>query len=250
LEGLVGRRAEGEEIEQLLSRALVEDGFRRRSAGLPAKTQLLLLVAAADPTGEAALLWRATTHLGIAREAVAPAEQAGLVEMGARVRFRHPLVRSAVYRAAAPPDRRRAHGALAVSTDSHDPDRRAWHRAQSVLGADEDAAAELTRSTDRARARGGLAAAAAFLATRGGAQPGPFRPCSPSTGSRPRQARRRGVRGSPRAADGGGGRAAGCHATPRVELLRARTAFRLTRGTEVPGMLLAAANTLAALDAA
>jgi hypothetical protein len=84
LEGLVGRRAEGEEIEQLLSRALVEDGFRRRSAGLPAKTQLLLLVAAADPTGEAALLWRATTHLGIAREAVAPAEQAGLVEIGAR----------------------------------------------------------------------------------------------------------------------------------------------------------------------
>ena len=97
----------------------VEDGFRRRSAGLPDETQLLLLVAAADPTGEAALLWRAAAHLGIPPEAAAPAEQAGLLEIDTRVRFRHPLVRSAVYQAATPPDRRRAHGALAAATDPH-----------------------------------------------------------------------------------------------------------------------------------
>ena len=142
----------------------IEDGFRRRSGSLPAETQLLLLVAAADPTGDVALLWRAAAQLGIARRGAAPAEAAGLLEIDTRVRFRHPLVRSAVYRAATPPDQRRAHGALAAATDPQvDPDRRAWHRAQAVLGTDEEAAAELERSADRARARGGLAAAAAFL---------------------------------------------------------------------------------------
>jgi hypothetical protein len=95
----------------------VEDSFRRRSATLPSETQLLLLVAAAEPTGDAALLWRAADHLGIVREAAAPAESAGLLEIGARVRFPHPLVRSAVYRAATPPDHRRVHGALGAVTD-------------------------------------------------------------------------------------------------------------------------------------
>ena len=125
----------------------VEDEFRRRSGSLPPDTQLLLLVAAADPTGDVALLSRATAQLGIARTGAAPAEAAGLLEIDTRVRFRHPLARSAVYRAATPPDQRRAHGALAAATDPQlDPDRRAWHRAQSVLGTDEEAAAELERS--------------------------------------------------------------------------------------------------------
>ncbi len=142
----------------------IEQAFRRRSGGLPAETQLLLVVAAAEPTGEAELLWRAAAELGIAREAAAPAEAADLVRIDTRVRFRHPLVRSAIYRAAPPPDRRRAHRALVEATDPRvDPDRRAWHRAQAVLGVDEDVAAELERSAGRARARGGLAAAAAFL---------------------------------------------------------------------------------------
>src|SRR5690606_33329352 len=95
----------------------VEDTFRRRSATLPDDTQLLLLVAAAEPTGDVGLLWRAAAHLGVDRAAAAPAEAAGLLEVGPRVRFRHPLVRSAVYQAAAPPDRRRAHDALAAVTD-------------------------------------------------------------------------------------------------------------------------------------
>src|SRR5690606_18929051 len=95
----------------------VEESFRRRAAGLPADTQLLLLVAAAEPTGDAALLWRAAAELGIAESAVAPAEAAGLLEIDRRVTFRHPLVRSAVYRDAAPPDQRRAHDALSAATD-------------------------------------------------------------------------------------------------------------------------------------
>ncbi|PRZ03414.1 regulatory LuxR family protein [Isoptericola sp. CG 20/1183] len=142
----------------------VEEGFRQRSRDLPAETQLLLLVAAAEPTGNAATLWRAADELGIPPEAAGPAEEVGLLEVGTRVRFRHPLVRSAVYRTATPPDRRRAHAALAAATDPRsDPDRCAWHRAQAAMGTDEEVAAELERTADRARARGGMAAAASFL---------------------------------------------------------------------------------------
>ena len=144
--------------------ARVEDGFRERSATLPTETQLLLLTAAAEPTGEAELLWRAVDRLGVSPEAAGPAEAAGLVELGVRVRFRHPLVRSAVYRTAAAADRRLVHGALADATHPRlDPERHAWHRAQAVLGTDEAAAEALERSAERARSRGGLAAAGAFL---------------------------------------------------------------------------------------
>src|SRR5690606_34828445 len=162
---LPAQLAGGFELPDVLSvPRRVEDSFRQRSGSLPADTQLLLLVAAADPTGDVALLWRAAAHLGIAREMVAPAETAGLVEIDTRVRFRHPLVRSAVYAAAALPEQRRAHRVLAAVTDPElDPDRRAWHRAQAVLGTDEEAAAELEHTAGRARRRGGLAAAAAFM---------------------------------------------------------------------------------------
>src|SRR6266581_8567721 len=142
----------------------IEESFRQRLEVLPAATQRLMLVAAAEPAGEPALVWRAAERLGIGLEAVAPAADAGLLTIGERVMFRHPLVRSAVYRAASPPDRRAAHQALAGATDPQaDPDRRAWHRAQATPGPDEDVASELERSADRAQARGGLAAAAAFL---------------------------------------------------------------------------------------
>jgi DNA-binding CsgD family transcriptional regulator len=142
----------------------IEDSFRRRLEVLPAATQRLMLIAAAEPAGEPALVWRAAERLGIEAEAVAPAADAGLLAIGERVTFRHPLVRSAVYRAASPPERRVAHQALAGATDPQaDPDRRAWHRAQATLGPDEDVASELERSASRAQARGGLAAAAAFL---------------------------------------------------------------------------------------
>jgi DNA-binding CsgD family transcriptional regulator len=121
-------------------------------------------VAAADPTGDPVLVWRAAGRLGIGGEAAASAAKAGLAEFGGRVRFRHPLARSAVYRSASELDRREAHRVLAEATAAAaDPDRRAWHRAQAAAGPDEDVAAELERSAGRAQARGGLAAAAAFL---------------------------------------------------------------------------------------
>jgi DNA-binding CsgD family transcriptional regulator len=142
----------------------IEESFRRRLEGLPAATRRLMLVAAAEPTGDPALVWRAAERLGIATGALAPAADAGLLAIGERVVFRHPLVRSAVYRAAPAAERRAAHQALAEATDPQaDPDRRAWHRAQATLGPDEEVASELERSAGRAQARGGLAAAAAFL---------------------------------------------------------------------------------------
>ena len=141
----------------------IEESFRERLAALPPSTRLLLLIAAAEPVGDPLLVWRAAAALGIGGDAAAPATAAGLVDLGAQVRFRHPLVRSAVYRAAAPEERQRVHRALADATDAEaDPDRRAWHRAQATAGLDEDVAAELEHSAGRARARGGLAAGAAF----------------------------------------------------------------------------------------
>jgi DNA-binding CsgD family transcriptional regulator len=142
----------------------VEDSFRRRVRALPDQSRRLLLVAAADPTGDPGLVWRAAGLLGIGAEAAAPATEAGLVEFGAWVAFRHPLVRGVVYRWASPLQRQDVHRALAEATDpGADPDRRAWHRAQAAAGPDEDVAGELERSASRAQARGGLAAAAAFL---------------------------------------------------------------------------------------
>src|SRR5262249_1584606 len=143
----------------------LEDLYLQRAGDLPEPTQRLLLLAAAEPIGDATLVWRAAHELGVDKSALAPAEDAELVEVGARVRFRHPLARSAGYRAAPLPAGRAVHRALAGAADpATDPDRRAWHRAHAAVGVDEDVAAELERSADRARARGGAAAAAAFLA--------------------------------------------------------------------------------------
>jgi AAA ATPase domain len=142
----------------------IEDSFQRQLEALPAETRRLLQLAAADPSGDQPLVWRAARRLGISVQAGAPAVEAGLVEFGAQVRFRHPLARSAAYQSASLPGRQEMHAALAEVTDPQaDPDRRAWHRAQAARGPDEEVAAELERSAGRARARGGLAAAAAFL---------------------------------------------------------------------------------------
>jgi hypothetical protein len=142
----------------------IEDSFRRRLEGLPPETRRLLLVAAAEPAGDAVLVWRAAGRLGITGKAAAAAEAEGLLVIGARVAFRHPLVRSAVYQAASSDARRAVHRALAEATDPQaDPDRRAWHAAHAAAGPDEQVAAELERSAGRAHARGGVAAAAAFL---------------------------------------------------------------------------------------
>src|SRR5271170_3932858 len=142
----------------------IEDSFRRQLEGLPEQTRRLLAVAAADPSGDPLLVWRAAGRLGIPVQAGAPAVGAGLVQFGVRVRFRHPLARSAAYRSVPVQQRQQVHAALAEVTDpAADPDRRAWHRAQAAPAPDEDVAAELEQSAGRAQNRGGLAAAAAFL---------------------------------------------------------------------------------------
>src|SRR5215831_12275796 len=142
----------------------IEDSFRRQLDALPEPTRRLLLVVAADPSGDPVLVRRAAGRLGIPARAARPAVEAGLLEFGARMCFRHPLVRSAAYRSASPQGRQEVHLALAEVTDPRiDPDRRAWHRARAAAGPDEEVAAELESSAGRAQARGGLAAAAAFL---------------------------------------------------------------------------------------
>jgi hypothetical protein len=137
----------------------VEETFVQRIQALPRETQRLLLLAAAEPVGDVSLLWRAAARLGLRGDAGRPAEEGALIELGIRVRFRHPLARSAAYRAADFHDRQEVHRALAEATDPDtDPDRRAWHRAQAASGPDEAVADELERSADRAQARGGTAA--------------------------------------------------------------------------------------------
>ena len=144
--------------------ASIEESFTRRLASLPNDARRLLLVAAADPVGDPALVWRAAERLGIPESAADIVEAEDLLVLGPRVVFRHPLVRSAVYRAASRNERREIHRALAEAIDPElDPDRRAWHRAQAASKPDEDVATELEESAARAQARGGFAAAAAFL---------------------------------------------------------------------------------------
>lgn len=144
--------------------AAIEESFVERIQAMPADTRQLLLVAAAEPIGDAALFLRAAGWLGVPVDALAPAEAAGVIELGPRMRFRHPLMRSAAYRAAGLVERRTVHQALAAVTDSQaDPDRRAWHAASAAAGPDDTVAAELEVSAGRAQKRGGIAAAAAFL---------------------------------------------------------------------------------------
>lgn len=151
---IAGRRSAGR----------VEDSFTSRVRSLPDEARQLLLLAAAEPIGDAALFVRAAAHLGVAVPALAPAESAGLIEFGTRIRFHHPLVRSAAYRAASVEDRRAAHHALAEATDAvTDPDRRAWHAANAAAGPSDAVATELEASAGRAQTRGGIAAAATFL---------------------------------------------------------------------------------------
>jgi hypothetical protein len=142
----------------------LQDHYVRRVQALPGPTQRLMLLAAADPTGDATLLWRAAPTLGLGRDAAAAAGAEQLLEILSRVRFRHPLVRSAAYAAGSPQDRRDAHLALAAAMDARiDPERRVWHLAAAATEPDEDVAGELERAAGRAQGRAGLAAAAAFL---------------------------------------------------------------------------------------
>jgi DNA-binding CsgD family transcriptional regulator len=227
--------------------ARVEQSFIRRMRSVPEQTQLFLLLAAAEPVGDPALLLRAAQLVGLGVEAAAPAEAVGLIELGTKVRFHHPLVRSAIYRAAALADRQMVHRALAEATDAQaDPDRRAWHRAQAALGADEDLAAALERSAERARARGGMAAAAAFLERSAALTP-----------DRSRRARRelaaaqaRHLAGSPqtslRLLESAASAALGELDRAMVERLQGRIALHLSRSSEASMLLLDAARRLEA----
>lgn len=229
----------------------IERSFLRRVRSLPPHSQRLLLLAATEPVGDVLQLWRAARQLGVAPDAVAPAEAAGLLELGGRVRFRHPLVRSAIYRAATPDDRREIHRALAEATDPEtDPDRRAWHRAQSTAGLDEAVASELERSAERARRRGGVAAMAAFLERAAEVTPDPAH-----RGARALAAAQAKLdAGAPEAAQR---LLATAELTPLDELRRARVArlrgqilFARSRGSDAPPLLLGAAKRFEPLDAA
>ncbi len=227
----------------------IEESFGRQLEALPAQTRRLVQLAAADPSGDPVLVWRAAGLLAIGAGAAGPAAEAGLAEFGARVRFRHPLVRSAAYRSASVQTRQELHGALAEVTDpAVDPDRRAWHRAQAAPGPDEEVAAELEQSAGRAQRRGGLAAAAAFLERSAGLTLDPARRAQRALAAA--QAKQRAG-----ALDAALGLLAMAQAGPldelqraRGDLLRARIAFASSHGRDAPPLMLSAARQLEALD--
>ncbi len=230
----------------------IEESFLRQLESQTPETRRLLLTAAAEPLGDPILLWHAAERLGVGADAAAAAAAAaaGLIRFGARVRFRHPLVRSAVYRAAPPAERREVHRALADATDRDaDPDRRAWHLAHAASSPDEAVAAELERGASRAQSRGGVAAAAAFLERATELTPDPAR------------------RGARALAAAQAKWAAGAHKATHellaiaemapldelqrasLERVRARISLAWTRGSDAPPLLLAAARRLQPLDA-
>jgi DNA-binding CsgD family transcriptional regulator len=227
----------------------IEQSYLRRLDTLPEDTRVLLLVAAAEPVGDPLLIWRAAEPLGVGAAAAASAEDAGLLTISERVTFRHPLVRSAIYGAASARERRAVHLALADATDGEaDPDRRAWHLAAAAQGPDEEVASELERSAGRAQARGGFAAAAAFLQR---------------AVALTRDVARRVDRAL---AAAGASLEAGAFAVAlgllamaeagspnelqraRVDLLRAEAAYAQSRGSDAPPLLLRAAKTLEPLE--
>ena len=225
----------------------IENSYARRLETLPEYGRHLLLVAAAEPVGDPLLLQRACDQLGIALSAVDAT--GGLLAVEERVTFRHPLARSAVYRSAEGAERRAVHLALAEVTDRNiDPDRRAWHLAAAATGPDEDVARELELSADRAKGRGGQAAAAAFLQR-----------AVALTGDPARRAGR--ALAAAQASLGAGafdvarGLLATAEAGPldelgraRIDLLQAEIVFAETRGPDAPLLLLQAARKLEPLD--
>ena len=227
----------------------IERSFARRVRSLPPPTRRLLLTAAAEPVGDLMLLRRATILLDLPMTAAAPAEAAGLIQLGSRVRFRHPLVRTAVYRAATPADRREAHRVLAEATDpAADPDRRAWHRAHAAADADEDIAAELVSSADRAQHRGGVAAAAEFLRRATELTPDPATRASRALVAAQAELQAGAFGNALKlllTADEG---AAGELHRAKVDLMRAQIAFASGHDMAAPSLLLEAARRLETLD--
>jgi DNA-binding CsgD family transcriptional regulator len=225
----------------------IEDSFRRRLEALPPDTRRLLLVAAADPVGDPVLVWRAAARLGIGVQAAA--ETDGLLTISTQVTFRHPLARSAVYRAASPEERQAVHRALAHATDPElDPDRRAWHLAQATPGLDEDVASELERSAGRAQGRGGWAAAAAFLERAAVLTPEPSRRARRALAAAE-------AKHQAGAFDAALRLVAIAESGPlnelqraQVDLRRGQIAFALSLSSDAPPLLLKAARSFEALD--
>ena len=227
----------------------IEDSFRRRLAPLPPDVRRLHLVAAVEPVGDPSLVRRAALRLGITVDAVHPSEFAGLLQFGDRVTFRHPLVRSAIYREASPQERRDAHRALAEVTDpAVDADRRAWHLAQAAGGPDEYVAEELERSADRAGARGGLAAAAAFLERAAMLTPDPAQRAGRALAAANTKFQAGAFDATQELLDmAAGGPLSGLEQA-RVDLLRAHLAFVAHRGGDAPLLLVEAAQRLEPVD--
>ncbi len=227
----------------------IEESFQRRLAALPRDTRLLFLIAASDPTGDASLVWRAAHRLGIDESAALAAESSGLIAFRPGVAFRHPLVRSATYQAARADERTEVHRALADATEpATDPDRRAWHRAQAAVMPDEDIAADLEGSAARAQARGGFAAAAAFLDRSATLSVEPAKRAGRALAAA--QAKHQAG-----AADDAVALVDSAEAGPldefqraQAEVLRAQIAFATKRGSDAPALLLAAARRLEPLD--
>jgi DNA-binding CsgD family transcriptional regulator len=229
----------------------IERGFMRQLEPLPGQTRQLLLLAAAEPVGDATLLRRAAELLGLEADEAAPAEAAGLIDIGTRVRFRHPLVRSAAYRAASVPERRDVHRVLAEATDARlDPDRRAWHRAHAAGDLDETVAGELERAAGRARNRGGIAATAAFLERATELTPDPAERGRRALAA----AQAKFESGAPPAAQDLLAVAETCPLDDlqraRLAHLRAQIAFVFTRGSDAPPLLVDVARQLEPLDPA
>jgi DNA-binding CsgD family transcriptional regulator len=229
----------------------IAKSFQQQALALPNDTCRLLRTAAAEPLGDLVLLWRAADHLGIPADAAGPAEAAGLIELrGGRVYFRHPLIRAALQTVGTAAERREIHAALAEATDpAVDPDRRAWHRALAALAPNEELALELEESAARAQARGGLAAAAAFLERAALATPGAAQRMVRLLSA----AETRFEAGMPDSAHELIVRAAGGPLDElqraRMDRLRAQIVFARERGSDAPRLLLDAAKRLDPLDA-
>jgi DNA-binding CsgD family transcriptional regulator len=228
----------------------IEDQYAARLGKLPAEVQRLILLTAADPVGDSALILRAAEVLGLDTGTINLAVAADLLEFGANVRFRHPLVRSAAYRTATADDRQAVHGALATVTDPlADPDRRAWHRAHATAGPDEAVAEELISSASRAMRRGGVAAAAAFWERAVALTPDPGQRASRAL-----------TAAAAKYAAGDFEAAQALLVTAevgppgeldeaRAQRMRAQVAFALRRGGDAPPLMLRAAQRLQSLDA-
>src|SRR6478672_9359263 len=229
--------------------ASIEESFTRRLAALPYESRRFLLVAAADPVGDPASIGRAAEILGIPGATAGVVESEGLLVFGPRVVFRHPLIRSAAYRAAGVKERREVHRALAEATDPDiDPDRRAWHLALAAAAPDEGVAAELERSAARVQGRGGFAAAGVFLERAAALTPDPARRAERALAAAQTNFQAGALddaRDLLSAAEAG---ILTDLERARAELLRAQITFVATHGSDAPPLLLEAARRLGPLD--